>query len=227
MLSSHKTEEATDYFSWALHVFSQIDPDSEAVAENHYCIAESLIDRGDNEDALSHSLKAKTMRERIYGTMHSKTIDSYQQLAKLLSMNYTVLEGAVTPNVEKDLQMAISCYENVFKYLKQRRRVLADSCARIDQQKHNSILLSVVRTIIGLKLKLVPVHLQARLRTIRSQPNQYTEKRLKDAVLLLVQLSPNVYLDDVLQRMDHQEAMAMAEFEMIVQIAESPVLQLV
>lgn len=106
-----------------MHIFERTQPGSEAVAENHYCIAESLMDKGDLDGAIHHSTQAKQIREQLYGSMHSKTVDSYQQLGKLLAANYSDYDGVVTPQIRKDLMSAITCYERVFKFMKVHKEV--------------------------------------------------------------------------------------------------------
>jgi hypothetical protein len=83
MLSLHKTEEALELFQEALTLFQQLKPESEAVAENHFCVAEALLDHGNVQLAIEHGEKAKMIRQNAHGPTHPKTIDSYQQLGTI------------------------------------------------------------------------------------------------------------------------------------------------
>jgi hypothetical protein len=170
---------------------------------------------------LEHSKESKDMRERVYGAMHSKTIDSYQQLAKLLSVSYVDYEGVITPQIQRDLQTAINCYERVFKYMKANRQPLSkkSGCMKSSQ---NSILLSLTRTLVGLKLRLIPSRHKEVLLALRKEPRAYPEEILKESILRLVHLTPTVYLEEVYQRLNDGEASAVDDLGAILQIAESP-----
>ena len=219
LLSMHRTGEALDKFTEALNIFSQIEPESEAVAENHYCIAESLMDKGDNDGAVYHSEEAKKIREQNFGVMHSKTIDSYQQYAKLLSMNYSDYDGVITPPIRKDILTAIACYDRVFKFMKAHKDYTMKTKSGLRGKE--SILLTLTRTLIGLKLQLIPSQHKELLRSLRDNPTRYPEELIKEAILRLVHLTPTVYLEEIFQRISDRENTAVEELGTILQIGES------
>lgn len=155
--------------------------------------------------------------------MHSKTVDSYQQLAKLLSMNYVDYDGVITPQIQKDLSAAINCYERVFKFMKTHRQQngLMKSKSGVLKGSKDTMLLSLTRTLIGLKLRLIPSQHKEVLRSIRKEEPGFTERAVKGVILRMVHLTPTVYLTEIFQRLDDGDQSAIEELGLVVQIAES------
>ncbi|KAG5462622.1 MAG: hypothetical protein BJ554DRAFT_4386, partial [Olpidium bornovanus] len=249
----------TKKFQEALDVFSALDPESEHVAENHYCIAEALFDKEDIDGATWHSQRAKRIRELVHGNLHPKTVESYQQLAKTTLASYRHYEGVITPHIKQCYHTAISCYEKIFKYLKSPLAAApavegggANRSARepppppppaaggmVTAQapcpappsappSKDLALLDLTRTLISLKLRLIPSHLRELLRALRAQENiQYPEELVKDVILRLVHLTPCVLMDNIFQRVEDKEASSVAELAICIQIAEKSDLTLV
>lgn len=196
-----------------MEIFNSIQRDTESVAGNHYYIAEAYVDLGDIEEALRHCKGALAIRESLTNTeSHSKLIESYHQLAKMLTIGVDgVGEGVVvTLSMRKQLEQAIMYYEKVFAHIK--------NSSEDGKQK---LLLNLTRTLIFLKLKLTPTSLLPVLGQARDASTAYAQEMVKDVILKLVHLSPSVYLVDVFHRLESGgDKGAMAEFEIIVQLTE-------
>jgi tetratricopeptide (TPR) repeat protein len=219
LLSMHRAAESLEMFTEALNVFKQADPESEAVGENHYCIAEALHDKGDSDGALQHSQESKKIREKLHGLQHPKTIDSYQQMGKLLSAQYAEYTGVMTAQIKKQLQVAITCYERVFKFMKTTSP--KDMTLKKTTRAKESILLTLVRTLIGLKLRLIPAQHKELVQSLRASPEAYTSDAVKDVMMQLIHLSPTVLLEGIFQRLEDQDKQAVSDLGIILNVAES------
>lgn len=238
LLDNSQSQEALNMFNQALNYFSDQRPNSEAVAENHYCIAECLMDLGNYEEALKHSKNAKNIREKLYESNYSygkgynsKTIDSYQQYAKILASTYAEYDGVVTEKMRKDLTSAISCYEKVFKYMKQQQQ---PSNAGFSSQDGSSVvekhfvpskqimLLTLTRTIVDLKLRMASSGQKEIVRKLREQNSVQPEFIVREVIMKLIHLSPSVYLEEMLQRIDDGDPSGSQEMKTVLQIVERP-----
>jgi len=132
-------------------------------------------------------------------------------LAKLVLANYTNYQGVITPQIKKSIQIAINCYERVFKYLKSRK----------DFGKQNVALLTLIRTLIGLKFKLFNTRQREILRSVRQSDKVYSQESVKDVILKLVHLTPVIVIDEILQKLEDKDESSINELGIIVQIAES------
>jgi tetratricopeptide (TPR) repeat protein len=214
----HRASEAQQMFSEALLIFRDINQNSEAVAENLYCLAESNSDKGDIEEALQYGREGCKLRESIHGQQHPKTIDSYQQLARLLASRYNGYDGVITASVRNDISEAISLYECVFRFVKETEG------EKYREKNKRSVLLNLIRTLIGLKLKIAPTQHKELARRLRETQWALQGSVVKQAILKLIHLTPIVYLEQIFQRLDSNDAYQQASDELtaVVQIAESP-----
>lgn len=192
-----------------------------AIAENHYCIAECLYAKGDIEGAMKHSYECRKLRERTLGPMHPMTVDTYKQFAKLVMTNYEDYDGVMTPHVKKCFQSAIACYDKVFKFVKSGKDRVGKSAMHNSQGGGNQGLLDLVRIIARLKFRVLNRVHQEALRTARQTEKHFPEDAVKDVILKLVHLTPTVYIDEVLQRVDDQDDAACDELGIVVQLVES------
>ena len=232
LLERGRSTDVLSMFKEALNFFNETRPESEAVAENHYCIAECLVDLGDIQQALEHSAKSKQIREKLYGQMaqqsrassHPKIIDSYQQYAKILASRYTDYEGVMTSHMKRDLMAAIQCYEKVFKYMKVQRQDGMKQVGSVDKQ---AMLLTLTRTLVELKLRMIPSQHKELLRRLREQKSAVPEDAVKEVILKLVHLTPSVYLEELYQRLADSDQSAMLELGTVLQVVEQPHLAVV
>jgi hypothetical protein len=88
-------------------------------------------------------------------------------------------------------------------------------------KRKESILLTLTRTLIGLKLRLIPSEHRELLRSLREQPVVFPEDMVKETILRLVHLTPNIYLEELFQRLADQDREAIAELGTVLQIAEA------
>jgi tetratricopeptide (TPR) repeat protein len=216
-LSSLRSEEAITEFKQALATFEKTKPGDEAVAENHFVLAEAYSDIGNMEGALFHSMKAVEIREKNFGESHAKTVDSYQQYGKFVSLGYSEYEGVITTRIKEEILHGLRCYEKVFKYMKT-KRIETSPYGNSDERK--DVLLSLTKTIVGLKLKLIPGQHRQLLRYIREKKQVYDNEFAQSSLLKLLHLTPSVYLEDIFQRLDADKT-ASKELAVVIQIAES------
>jgi hypothetical protein len=216
LLSQKRTDDATIMFREALELFKVIEKDSEAVAENNFSLAECYFDTGDITKAQLYGQESRRIREDKLGQAHPKTIECFRQLAKLLSSEYQEYKGVVTQPIAKSLQLAISYYEKVFRYWKTKQETATDR-----PSKSGANLLSLTRTIIALKMKLFTSKEQEECQRITQSGLDVSQQRMKETVLKLVNLTPTVYIDDVLRRVEERDEHARQEMAAIVMLSTS------
>lgn len=218
LLSMHRASEAQQMFTEALSIFRDISPGSEAVAENLYCLAESSSDKGDIEEALQFGRESRKIRESIHGLMHPKTVDSYQQVARLLASRYNGYDGVITVSIRNDLSEAIGLYDRVFVFVKN-----SEGETYRDKSKQ-SVLLNLIRTLIILKIKIVPTQHKELIRRIRESTQSLDGSVVRQAILKLIHLTPVVYLEQIFQQLNLAEVSQQTydELATVVQISESP-----
>ena len=212
LMTLHKYKEALSLFKEALGLFRsqpiQSNETKEAIAENLYCIAECLFESGGHDDAIAASQEGKVIREQIYGSMHAKTIDSYQQYGKLLSIPFADYSGVLTDKIRKQLTTAINCYEKVFRYMKQ-------------MKSDTNILLDTTRTLVTLKMRAFAQDKREIVRILKTQNVVYEEHTVKEAILKLVHLTPTVFLEEIFQRISDGDEDALVELGAAMQVIES------
>ncbi|KAL7750789.1 hypothetical protein RI367_003746 [Sorochytrium milnesiophthora] len=126
LLELSQLDSALKVFNESLQILKASADDQQVMllrAETHHCIADTLFQKGDMDEALSHAQAARRIREQQLGQYHQTTADSYGQVARLLLANFDddQAQGIITPQIKTNLQAAISCYEKVFKYHKSRK----------------------------------------------------------------------------------------------------------
>lgn len=89
-------------------------------------------------------------------------------------------------------------------------------------KRKESILLTLTRTLIGLKLRLVPSEQRELLRSLRESPMTFPEETVKETILRLVHLTPSIYLEEIFQRLGDHDRDAIDELGTVLQIAEAP-----
>jgi len=213
LLTLRRTDEAIQKYLEAIQIFESLGADKniEVIAITHHTLADAYFQKDDVDNAITHSIEARKLKEKCFGQYHHQTINTYRQLAKLVLANYTNYQGVITPQIKKSIQIAISCYERVFKYLKSRK----------DFGKQNVALLTLIRTLIGLKFKLFNTRQREILRNVRQSEKVYSQESVKDVILKLVHLTPVIVIDEILQKLEDNDENSINELGIIVQIAES------
>jgi hypothetical protein len=84
-----------------------------------------------------------------------------------------------------------------------------------------SILLTLTKTLINLKLRLAPMKYKEYLKQQRLEEDLPCQQTMKDCIVRLVHLTPSVYLEEIFQRIDGDDSDAMNELFALVQLAES------
>lgn len=219
LLAMRKPSDALELFTEALSIFREIRPSSEAVAENHFCMAEALYDKGDILEAIRHCEESKLIREKLYGNLHPKTIDSYQQMGKLMSANYVEYDGVITPQIRRDLVTSMAYYDKVFKFIKSHKDGQIKMFA--GPKLKESILLTLTKTLIGLKLRMIPTRHRETVRCLRERAAIHSQEAVREVILKLVHLTPSVYLEELFQRLEGHDRDAEEELSTVLQIAES------
>ncbi|KAI9139390.1 clustered mitochondria-domain-containing protein [Paraphysoderma sedebokerense] len=317
----NRISEALSTFTEALQIFQSLPNCQVHIAETHYCLASSYEIKGDLDTAINHSQSARKIREKLWGPLHALTAESYLQLANLVLASYADYQGVITPQIKASYQLAITCFEKVFKFYKSKKNGAAGKSpqkggfnsnsqysslnasttsflSRLDQlsaangsmtsllshstanqssislaisqatgcgapfttnitssptkyrssntqpnpggggnnitSKTNQLLM-LTRQMISLKFKILQNHQKELLRAARyalestaedreeqqADREKYEELTVKDVILKLVHLTPIVYLEDVLARINDGEEEANFELKIIVQIVES------
>jgi len=213
LLTLKRTDEAIQKYLEAIQIFEGLGSEKniETIAITHHSIADAYFQKDDVDNAIIHSTEARKLKEKCFGQYHPQTVNTYRQLAKLVLANYTNYQGVITPQIKKSIQIAINCYERVFKYLKSRK----------DFGKQNVALLTLIRTLIGLKFKLFNTRQREILRSVRQSDKVYSQESVKDVILKLVHLTPVIVIDEILQKLEDKDESSINELGIIVQIAES------
>ncbi|KAI3636260.1 hypothetical protein MIR68_005612 [Amoeboaphelidium protococcarum] len=217
LLQMQRPADALKRFEEALQYLKGQPPSSqnrEAMAENMYSMAEAHFDIGDYDEALKYSHQSKQLRETLFGHANGKTADSQQQCAKILANQYANYDGIVTEKMQKDMQLAISLYEKVFKFIK----------TSTDRQSKDAMLLTLTKTLVGLKIRLIPSRHSQLLESIREQSSEdvIQDSLLKEVVIKLIHLSPTIYLEQLFQKLDQPEDRddAIEELTAVLQVVE-------
>jgi len=213
LLTLKRTDEAIQKYLEAIQIFEGLglEQNIEIIAITHHSLADAYFQKDDVDNAIIHSTEARKLKEKCFGQYHPQTVNTYRQLAKLVLANYTNYQGVITPQIKKSIQIAINCYERVFKYLKSRK----------DFGKQNVALLTLIRTLIGLKFKLFNTRQREILRQVRQSDKVYSQESVKDVILKLVHLTPVIVIDEILQKLEDKDENSINELGIIVQIAES------
>ncbi|ORX60851.1 PH-domain-containing protein [Piromyces finnis] len=213
LLTLKRTDEAIQKYLEAIQIFEGIgtDVNIEVISIIHHSIADAYFQKDDVDNAIVHSMEARKLKEKCFGQYHPQTVNTYRQLAKLVLANYTNYQGVITPQIKKSIEIAINCYERVFKYLKSRK----------DFGKQNVALLTLIRTLIGLKFKLFNTRQREILRNVRQSDKVYSQESVRDVILKLVHLTPVIVIDEILQKLEDKDESSINELGIIVQIAES------
>jgi tetratricopeptide (TPR) repeat protein len=207
-------DKAIEMYKEALQNSMAITDNLEAVAENNYCLADSLFVNGDVDQALNHALEAKRIRESNLGTGHPQSVESYYQVAQIAVSTYPDTERdeettVVTSEVSRNFQLAISCYEKIFKQLKTKK------------DSNRQELMVLTRKIVHLKIKLMNNHQKDVLRGLRKASLPFTQDFVREVILRLVALTPTSYIDNILSRLESGDENALNEMGAILQIVES------
>lgn len=212
LMTSHNYKEALLVFKEAITLFKCMPHKStqirEAISENHYCMAECYYECGSLEEALASSLEAKGIRDSIYGVMHPKTIDSFQQYARLLCATFADYQSILTDVMRKNLFTAITCYEKVFRFMK-------------NNNAGTMLLLDLTRTLVGLKLRSLTGEMTELVRSLKGKCVVYEESLMREIIVKVVHLTPTVYLEEVFQRIGDGDDDAMRELGAVLQLIET------
>jgi len=213
LLTLKRTDEAIQKYLEAIQIFEGLGAEKnvEVIAMTHHSLADAYFQKDDVDNAVQHSMEARKLKEKCFGQYHPQTVNTYRQLAKLVLANYTNYQGVITPQIKKSILIAIGCYERVFKYLKSRK----------DFGKQNVALLTLIRTLIGLKFKLFNTRQREILRSVRQSEKVYSQESVRDVILKLVHLTPVIVIDEILQKLEDKDENSINELGIIVQITES------
>ena len=203
-------ERAIEMYQEALQNAQSIPESEEAVAENNYCLADSLFVNGDLEKALFHAIEAKKIREDIYGPMSQQIMESYYQVAQLATASLSNEETVVTPEVAKHIQMSISCYEKIFKFCKSKK----------NDNGNRQELMTLTKKIINFKFQLMNPNQKDIVRSLRKNDYQYPQEFLREVIVRLVALTPSSYIDNILSRLEKDDENALNELGAVIQIVE-------
>ncbi|KAI9205234.1 clustered mitochondria-domain-containing protein [Polychytrium aggregatum] len=113
-----QTEDATKKLNEALHIYLGLRSDATLVSEVRHHLAECLAAQGDLDGAIENSRKSKKLREKCFGQLDARSVESYRQLSRLVLQPYQNYKGVVTPQIRQAYRDAISCHEKTFRYLK-------------------------------------------------------------------------------------------------------------
>ncbi|KAJ3051217.1 hypothetical protein HK097_007820 [Rhizophlyctis rosea] len=281
LLTFGQINEAIQRLTEALHIYQSLNSDTSLIAEVHYHLAEALAERGDLDSALTNAQRARKLREKCFGQMDPRAVETFRQVARLLLAPYKEYTGVLTPQIKAAYKEAITCHEKVFRYLKTIRgsssnmssglsssaaSVHSTSSISIYQQKKppsntsittilpstsllassgfphpvagplvcspfhpptpfpRSLLHRLTRQIVSLKLTLLdePRHREC-VRTLRARNAEahLDAHEAREVVLRLAAVSPSVYLDGVVQRIDQDDDSALEELAIVMLLCES------
>ena len=113
-----QTEESIQKFHESRQIFQSLESEKTLIAEVFFHLAEALAARGDNDGAIANCQRARKLREQSYGQYDERTVETYQQLARLLLVQYVDYHGVMTPQIRLNYLEAISCLEKVFRFIK-------------------------------------------------------------------------------------------------------------
>ena len=239
-------EKAVQYFTIALEIFQSSRSDSSCIAEVHYHFADALEKRGDIDNALIHSQLCRKIREKSFGFLDVRVIDSCRQLARLLLLPYQGYKGVLTPAIRDAYREAISCNEKTFRYLQNQQGLARKKSKRTSPRgieairKYSGPLLQMpygwtppfpknlmhklTKEIVQMKLDLVesPEHREC-IRMLRQQKQHeiFDAQDAKAIILKIAAVSPSVYLDDILMRVGHGDETAIEELRMVIILTEN------
>ncbi|KAI8809574.1 clustered mitochondria-domain-containing protein [Cladochytrium replicatum] len=136
----NRSDEALQKLTEALHIHQAAASEFPVLSEVHYHTAECLASRGDLDGAVWHAMQCRRMREKSYGQNDPRTVNAYRQVARLVLAPYAgsphhadisvgsisqshdnssgITSGVITPQIRTAYKEAISCYERVFRFLK-------------------------------------------------------------------------------------------------------------
>ncbi|KAJ3122614.1 hypothetical protein HK100_011903 [Physocladia obscura] len=288
------TEESAARLIQALQIAKSISAPSTLVAQIYGYIASALDLRGDLGSALENAQKARKMWEKAKGQMDPRSVAANLQTATLLLKPYESYKGVLTPAIRTAYREAITCFEKVFRFLKNTaamptgnrgtsiissrassvsidsyissrssRAMTSDSSASFASgqtptpfvgpavmppfaplpQFPKSILHKLTKKIVTLKLALVesPHHKDV-IRTLRSakedgvcvpmklrgsstldctEVTSFDPMMAREVVIKMAAVSPSIYLDGVLARIDDDDGSAIDELAIAIQLAES------
>ncbi|KAJ3236306.1 hypothetical protein HDU81_010895 [Chytriomyces hyalinus] len=315
----NQTDNAIKSLTSALQIYTTLSSPASYIAQVHSHLADAFDARGDSDTAIAHAQRSRKIWEKIRGQMDPRSVASNMQTANLLLKPYTDYKGVLTPAIRTAYREAITCFEKVFRYLKNSASSSGGSSAsgssgpvrssgssvysssRLSTVSsmdsftssrhteatstgsstfgcvttapmvgpavvppfaplpplHKSLLHKLTKRIVTLKLALVesPRHKEV-VRTLRQGANgsntdengegDESESSLsssviplkfrgseflvaktfdpviaREVVIKMAAVSPSIYLDGVLARIDDEDASALDELAIAIQLAES------
>jgi tetratricopeptide (TPR) repeat protein len=245
-------EVAISYLARAAEIYTSLSANPALVAEVHYYFADCMYERGDFDGAIHHSQACRVIRERIYGLSDSRVTESCRQCAKMILAPFKNHNGVLTPQMKQAYKDAIQCNEKVFRYLQgvktnarkglrgktnKEIRVVPSLqiCGPIVNQPFGwhtplsvTMLHKIMREIISMKLTILESQRHREcIRTLRaasSAGSAFDAKDAKDAIVRMAAVSPSIYLDDIFQRIDHEDQIAMKELKLVLTLTENETL---
>ncbi|KAJ1502356.1 hypothetical protein HMI54_009111, partial [Coelomomyces lativittatus] len=200
LLLLKRMDEAARHLSEALSMFTSIEDSPLGKAQALVFLAECQGIQGDLPSAKANALEAKTIREKHLGPFHLLTCDSYAQVAHWALANDNVQSMVVTPQVRQDVALALEGYQKIFKFHKHHLHhkhlpklevpveyVRYNDLVYVDMKMKNPLLLSLTRTMLNLKFRLLSFDQANLLRSARQQ--------------LIQGYTPNLSVKDVMMRL--------------------------
>lgn len=235
-----------------------------------------MAERGDLEGAIHHAQKCRKIRERIFGLLDVRVMESCRQTARMVLAPFKEYSGVLTPQIKQSYREAIQCHEKVFRFLQQQKSRLRKANTLRKRQSvrsmvsmkteneppiketvphsycgplvispfgwapplNSSMLHKLTKEIVSMKLSLVelPKHrdcirqfrarreLQAKERENGNETVgafAFDEEDARSAILRMAAVTPSVYLDDILHRIEQDDQGAINELGLVMTLTES------
>ncbi|KAI8825463.1 translation initiation factor eIF3 subunit 135-domain-containing protein [Chytriomyces cf. hyalinus JEL632] len=114
----NQTDNAIKSLTSALQIYTTLSSPASFIAQVHAHLADAFDARGDSDTAIAHAQRSRKIWEKIRGQMDPRSVASNMQTANLLLKPYTDYKGVLTPAIRTAYREAITCFEKVFRHLK-------------------------------------------------------------------------------------------------------------
>jgi tetratricopeptide (TPR) repeat protein len=186
-------DEALAFYTDALKSCQQCADGPVACAQILLSIASCQQSKGNLDEALEAAQEARSLLESTAAVeLYESALTSVAQLAQSLYEDVkedatTVLSGAIQAN----LSLAVECYERLFEGVRQR--------TEIDPAR----LLSVLKKIISLKMRLArPAH-KILISAIKARKHQVSQSAVSDCIMRIVSApTASSFMDRSLDRLE-------------------------
>ena len=212
--SLEQNDKAILTYQQALACYEHLEPrNEEAISACYFYLAETLKVKGDDEAALQYSLKAKELREKTLGSTDPLTIESYYQVAQIaVHESLSENELVMTRTLKRCLELALECYDKIFRYLKTTRDKDRDEIMRLTR-----VMCRLKFRLLSWEHRNVLISTQKAIDPVAGFDPEFS----KDVILRLVHLSPVAYIDEIFGRIDSRDSLARAELKCVLQLTTS------